>query len=75
MRTPMPLRWIEEAEARQVLATAQCEAPAPPVAPIAAKAPWGERVRRWVAAGPASRNPEPLPAGSTEANAGPTAAV
>ena len=29
MRKPMPLRWIEEAEARQVLAMAQSEAPPP----------------------------------------------
>ena len=49
MRKPMPLRWIEEAEAREVLAIARSEAPAPPFAPVATKAPWGARVRRWVA--------------------------
>jgi hypothetical protein len=47
----MPLRWIEEAEARQVLAMARSEAPPPPYRPDAARAPWAERVRRWVAAG------------------------
>jgi len=47
----MPLRWIEEAEARQVLAAAQSEAPPPPYRPDGARAPWTERVRRWVAAG------------------------
>jgi hypothetical protein len=45
MRNPMPLRWIEEAEARQVLALARDEAPlpTPPVAPRR----WAEGLRRW----------------------------
>jgi hypothetical protein len=54
----MPLRWIEEAEARQVLAMAQSEAPPPPFRPDAARAPWVERVRRWVAAGAPSPGSE-----------------
>jgi hypothetical protein len=71
MRKPMPLRWIEEAEARQVLTTAQCEAPEPPLAPVAPRAPWSRRVRRWVAAAPSSPNPE----ANAEANADVAAAV
>jgi hypothetical protein len=62
----MPLRWIEEAEARQVLAMALSEAPPPPYRPDAARAPWAERVRRWVAAG--------APSPSTEGNRKPTMA-
>ena len=58
MRTPRPLRWIEEAEAREVIAIARDKAPPPPFAPAATKAPWTERLRRWVVAGPASPNPE-----------------
>jgi hypothetical protein len=58
MRKSIPLRWIEEAEARQVLAIARYESPAPPFTPVATKTPWGKRVRRWVAAGPAGRSPE-----------------
>jgi hypothetical protein len=58
MRTPRPLRWIEEAEARQVIAIAQDKAPPPPFAPVVAKTAWTERLRRWVAAGPASPNPD-----------------
>lgn len=50
MRKPRPLRWIEEAEARHVLEIARTQSPAPPFAPVASKAPWGARVRRWVAA-------------------------
>ena len=53
MRKSMPLRWIEEAEARQVLEIARAQSPAPPFSPLATKAPWAERVRRWVIAGPA----------------------
>ena len=52
MRKSMPLRWIEEAEARQVLEIARAQSPAPPLTPGATKAPWAERVRRWVTAGP-----------------------
>jgi len=40
----MPLRWIEEAEARQVLALALAEAPPPAPAPAG-----GEALARWVA--------------------------
>ena len=58
MRKSMPLRWIEEAEARQVLAIARYDSPAPPFTPVATKTPWGTRVRRWVAAGQAARSPE-----------------
>jgi len=54
----MPLRWIEEAEARQVLAIARWESPAPPFAPVAVKPPWGARVRRWIVAEPAYPSPE-----------------
>jgi len=54
----MPLRWIEEAEARQVLAIARSQSPAPPHSPAATKAPWAERVRRWVVAGPAGPTAE-----------------
>jgi len=61
MRKPMPLRWIEEAEARQVLATAQSEAPPPPYLSVTIKAPWAERVRRWVAAPPRSPADEAKP--------------
>jgi hypothetical protein len=50
----MPLRWIEEAEAREVLAIARSQAPAPPFAAVATKAPWGARVRRWIVAEPSS---------------------
>ena len=52
MRKPMPLRWIEEAEARQVLEIARSHSPAPSFAPAEAKAPWAEWVRRWVIAEP-----------------------
>ena len=72
MRKSMPLRWIEEAEARQVLATAQSEAPPPPFAPVATKAPWTERVRRWVAAAPAASRAAhgPKPSGAGKPGAG-----
>jgi len=33
-----------------VLEIARTQSPAPPFAPVASKAPWGARVRRWVAA-------------------------
>jgi len=52
MRKPIPLRWIEEQEARRVLATAQSDAPPAPYAPVAAKATWRKRVRQWVATPP-----------------------
>ena len=57
MRKTMPLRWIEEAEAREVLAIARSQSPAPPFTPVATKAPWGARVRRRFAAEPASPSP------------------
>jgi hypothetical protein len=66
----MPLRWIEVAEARQVLATAQSEAPPAPYRPDAARSPWAERVRRWVAAGA----PSPSPEENREENPAPPAA-
>ena len=53
MRKPMPLHWIEEAEARQVLATALGEAP-PSVTEVSA--PRWARVRRWFAAAPKRRS-------------------
>jgi hypothetical protein len=40
---------------------AQSEAPPPPFRPDAARAPWVERVRRWVAAGAPSPSPEENP--------------
>ena len=66
MRKTMPLRWIEEAEARKVLAIARSELPAPPFTPVATKAPWGARVRRRFAAEPESPSPAetPLPDGA-----------
>ena len=65
MRKSMPLRWIEEAEARQVLEIARAQSPAPPFSPLATKAPWAERVRRWVVAGPA--DPDAVEAAVPEA--------
>jgi len=64
----MPLRWIEEAEAREVLEIARWQLPAPPLAPVTIKAPWGARIRRWVVAEPAcSRIEEPaVPDGAVE---------
>ena len=49
MRKPQPLRWIEEAEARQVITLALSEAPPPPDLPRPARAPipWMMRLRRW----------------------------
>ena len=49
MRTPMPLRWIEEREARQMLAYARHQAQESPPA-IAAKPLWSEWLRRWIPA-------------------------
>jgi hypothetical protein len=51
-----------------VLAIAQYQWPAPPFAPVAIKTPWGERVRRWVVAGPAGRSSEAtaVPGGTVE---------
>ncbi len=41
-----------------MLAIARWESPAPPFAPVATKAPWGARVRRWIVAEPAYPSPE-----------------
>ena len=57
MRKPRPLRWIEEAEAREVLAIARSQSPASPFAPLATKPRWRARVRRWVAAEPTGASP------------------
>ena len=43
----MPVRWIEEREARQVLADAQCDALD---SKLATKGLWAEWLRRWVGA-------------------------
>jgi hypothetical protein len=53
MRNAMPIRWIEQAEARQVIAAARFEWP--PKAPwygVAEKAPsrWLPRLGAWLAA-------------------------
>jgi hypothetical protein len=37
---------------------ARYEAPSPPFAPVATKAQWAERVRRWIVAGPAGPSAE-----------------
>ena len=69
MRKPMPLRWIEEAEAREVLAIARSQAPAPPSPLVATKAPWGVRVRRrWIVTEPSSPSAEEaaVPDGAVE---------
>ena len=58
MRKPMPLRWIEEAEARQVLAIALFELPLPG-APTLTHSLWRERARSWGAA--AAPNPPVAP--------------
>ena len=47
MRKPMPLRWIEEAEERQVLATARERLPPPPFAPVDRRSRGGA-MRRWI---------------------------
>jgi len=55
MRKLRPLRWIEAAEERQVLAAAISEAPSPDTANApAAPSLWAEAWRRWlrVSAGP-----------------------
>ena len=72
MRKSMPLRWIEEAEARQVLEIARAQSPAPPFSPLATKAPWAERVRRWVIAESASPSPAEtaVPDGAVESRRG-----
>ena len=49
MRKPRPFRWIEEAEARQVITLALSEAPPLPDPTPPARAPisWLVRLRRW----------------------------
>jgi hypothetical protein len=55
----MPLRWIEEAEARQVLAAALDEVPQPRFRYAVARPSWAARLRRWFTATPAYRAPPP----------------
>ncbi len=53
MRNAMPMRWIEQAEARQVLATALFErAPQAPWCGVAGEAAsqWLPQLRSWLAA-------------------------
>ena len=45
MRNPRLMQWMEEAEARQVLAIAQSESPSES-APLATRAPWTVRLKR-----------------------------
>ena len=49
MRRSRPFRWIEEAEARQVVVTALSEAPASqaPPRPVRGGGLWTGRIRRW----------------------------
>ena len=49
MRNPRPFRWIEEAEARQVVTLALSETPPPPGLSHRVQAPslWRVRLRRW----------------------------
>jgi hypothetical protein len=54
MRKPMPIRWIEEAEARQVLIAAVADAPAPRAAAPARS--WLAAIRRWLADRPRLRD-------------------
>jgi len=72
MRKTMPLRWIEEAEARKVIAIARSQSPAPPFSPVATRAPWRARVRRMLAAEPESPSPAEttLPDGAVEPRRG-----
>jgi hypothetical protein len=60
MRNAMPLRWIEQAEARQVIRTALFErAPKPPWSSLAgdAASQWLPRLGSWLAA----RHPMGMP--------------
>jgi len=65
MRRPMPLRWIEEREARQVLAHARYDAVQPPFARVATTALWAEWLRRWLAVGVAGANEDATMADAT----------
>jgi len=47
----MPLRWIEESEARRVVAAARYDLPSPPFGPPGNDGRWADRVRRWVTSG------------------------
>lgn len=66
MRTPRPLRWIEAAEAREVLALAASEAlaqPPPLLADVAAgpsrsASLWSELLRRWLFSAAAATGPD-----------------
>src|SRR5437660_1186797 len=51
MRKPTPLQWIEEREAREIIAAALFELPPPPFAPAAGTG-WAARLRRRVLARP-----------------------
>ena len=54
MRNPRPFRWIEEAEARQVVTIAVSEAPMPSPCPARPTNHWTARIRRWAWTGPAA---------------------
>ena len=70
MRKPMPLRWIEEAEARQVLVLARCEA-LPSVFRFARKlTPWVERLHGWVLSRQAAPAGQDANTAANDANAG-----
>ena len=66
MRNSMPFQWIEQAEARQVIVTALCEAPRP--AALKPAGPWVDRIRGWVLARQSAPNQAPsgLPGDSAE---------
>ncbi len=66
MRKSMPLRWIEEQEARRVLASARYELVAMLVVP---RESWGKWVRRWGAAGPSDPGSEAAAVADTAADA------
>jgi len=54
----MPLRWIEEREARQARVHARYQAHEVPASEVAAKPLWVEWLRRWIAASDATEAPE-----------------
>ena len=51
MRNAMPMRWIEQAEAREVLAASRYETapPAPPRRKARAASPWLAQCAAWLA--------------------------
>jgi len=53
MRTPTPLRWIEEAEAREVRRLALLDRPSTPEERVTATTSWAslERMRAWLVPG------------------------